>query len=56
MKEDLFKLLPIAFLLIAIILFLSFRSASGVILPLLTAVIAIVWSMGIMALLGLICR
>lgn len=52
MKEDLFKLLPIAFLLIAIILFLSFRSASGVILPLLTAVIAIVWSMGIMALLG----
>ncbi|MBC8486072.1 MAG: MMPL family transporter [Bacteroidetes bacterium] len=52
MKGDLTRLLPIAFLLIAIILLLSFRSASGVILPLLTAVIAIIWSLGIMSLLG----
>ncbi len=52
MKGDLMRLLPIAFLVIAIILFLSFRSISGVILPLLTAVIAIVWSLGIMSSLG----
>lgn len=52
MKRDLTRLLPIAFVLIAIILFFSFRSISGVILPLLTSVIAIVWSLGIMGLLG----
>lgn len=52
MKKDLIKLLPIAFILIAVILFLSFRSVSGVILPLLTSVIAIIWSLGIMSLLG----
>ena len=52
MKSDLTRLLPFAFLLIAIILFLSFRSASGVILPLLTAVLAIIWSLGIMSILG----
>lgn len=51
MKGDLIRLLPIAFILIAIILLLSFRSVEGVILPLLTAVIAIVWSLGIMGLL-----
>jgi hypothetical protein len=52
MKADLMRLLPIAFLLIAIILFLSFKSANGVIMPLLTAVLAIVWSLGLMGLLG----
>jgi predicted RND superfamily exporter protein len=52
MKWDLIKLLPIAFLVIAVILFLSFKSAKGVVMPLLTAVLAIVWSLGIMGLLG----
>ncbi len=52
MKNDLMMLLPIAFLLIAIILFISFRSLKGVVLPLLSAVIAIVWSLGMMSLLG----
>lgn len=52
MRSDLTRLLPIAFLLIAIILFISFRSLKGVILPLLSAVIAIVWSLGSMSLLG----
>ena len=52
MKNDLTKLLPLAFLLIAIILFFSFRSASGVLLPLITAVISIVWTLGAMSLLG----
>ena len=53
MRKDLTTLLPIAFLVIAIILFLSFRSFSGVILPLLIAVISIVWSLGSMAFLGI---
>ena len=53
MRKDLTTLLPIAFLVIAIILFLSFRSFSGVILPILIAVISIVWSLGSMAFLGI---
>ena len=52
MKNDLTRLLPIAFLLIAIILFFSFRSISGVLLPLITAIIAIVWTLGTMSLTG----
>lgn len=51
MRRDLMRLLPIAFILIALILLLSFRSAEGVILPILTAVIAIVWTLGVMSLL-----
>lgn len=53
MRNDLTNLLPLAFLVIAFILFLSFRSISGVLLPLLIAVISIVWSLGSMAFLGI---
>jgi predicted RND superfamily exporter protein len=53
MKNDLIRLLPFAFLLITIILFLSFRSFSGVVFPLLTAVVAIIWSLGTMSVLGI---
>lgn len=52
MKKDLIQLLPIAFIVIGLILLFSFRSAKGVILPLLVAVISIVWSLGVMATLG----
>ncbi|MEZ5084210.1 MAG: efflux RND transporter permease subunit [Bacteroidales bacterium] len=52
MTRDLVRLLPIAFFLIALILMLSFRSVRGVLLPLLTAAIAIIWTLGIMALGG----
>ena len=52
MKKDLSRLLPIAFVLIAIILFFSFRTWSGVILPLITAVISIVWALGLMVVFG----
>jgi predicted RND superfamily exporter protein len=52
MQADLVKLIPIAFLLIAIVLFFGFRSVRGVILPLLTATIAIVWTIGTMVFLG----
>jgi len=51
-SRDLIKLLPIAFLVIAVVLFFSFRSYRGVLLPLVTAAIAIVWTLGIMVLGG----
>ena len=50
---DLRTLIPIAFIVIALVLFLSFHSVRGVILPLLTAALAIVWSLGIFTLMGL---
>jgi uncharacterized protein len=51
-SADLTRLLPVAFLLIALVLFLGFRSLRGVLLPLLTAIIAILWVLGIMSLTG----
>ncbi len=50
--SDIIWLLPIVFFLIAIILFLSFKSLRGVILPLLTAGISVIWTLGLMQLLG----
>jgi hypothetical protein len=50
--SDLTRLLPIAFLLITIVLFLGFRSLRGVVLPLLTAILSIIWVIGIMSLTG----
>ena len=50
--SDMLRLIPIAFVLIAFILFLSFRSARGVILPLLTAGLAILWAIGTFVALG----
>ena len=51
-SADLTRLLPVAFLLITFVLFLGFRSFRGVILPLLTAIISIIWVIGIMSLSG----
>ena len=51
-SADLTKLLPIAFIVIALVLLISFKTFRGVVLPLLTAVIAITWSLGIMSILG----
>ena len=52
-KTDMMKLIPISFLLIAFILYLSFHSLRGVILPLLTAGLAIVWAIGTFILFGM---
>jgi len=52
MRQDLVTLLPIAFLVIALILFLSFRSISGVLLPLISSLVAIIWTLGSIALSG----
>ena len=52
MLSDIIWLIPIVFILIAFILFLSFKTARGVILPLLTAGIAVIWTIGLMVLTG----
>ena len=51
-KTDIIRLIPIVILVIAVILWLSFGSARGIILPLLTSGIAIIWTLGLMSLLG----
>ncbi len=45
-------LLPIAILLIGLVHFEAFRTVQGLILPLVTAILALVWSLGIMTLFG----
>ncbi len=51
-NHDLKNLIPIAFIVIAFVLFLSFHSIRGIIIPLLTAGLAIIWAMGIFVLMG----
>jgi uncharacterized protein len=51
-SADLTRLLPIAFLLIVIVLYIGFRSLRGVIIPLLIASLSIIWVIGIMSLIG----
>lgn len=50
---DLLFLIPITFLVISIILYLSFHSLQGIVLPMLTAAMAIIWALGSMPLMGL---
>ena len=50
--SDIIWLIPIVFLVIAIILWVSFQSFLGVLLPLLTAGISVVWTLGIMSAAG----
>jgi len=45
-------LLPLAMLLIGIVLWFAFRSVQGLALPLLTATLAVLWSLGIMSVFG----
>jgi predicted RND superfamily exporter protein len=51
-RTDLIRLIPVAFLLIALVLYLGFHSIRGVVLPLLTSAIAVVWVLGIMSFFG----
>ena len=52
MQADLQKLFPIVLLLIAAILYLYFRNGWGVILPFVTVLISVVWTLGLMGFLG----
>jgi len=53
MNEDLKLLIPVVVLVVLSILFFSFRKFTPVILPLLTVVITVVWSIGAMPLFGI---
>jgi len=50
--SDIVWLVPIVFFVIALILLVSFRSFRGVLLPLLTAGLAVIWTLGAMSVLG----
>ncbi|RLD80186.1 MAG: hypothetical protein DRJ07_10770, partial [Bacteroidetes bacterium] len=50
--SDIVRLIPIVFFLIAIILLISFRTIRGVLLPLLTAGISVIWTLGVMVVTG----
>lgn len=52
MKADLAKLLPIVLLLVAVVLYLYFHSLRGVLLPFVTVIISVIWTLGLMGLLG----
>lgn len=51
-SNDLVKLIPISFIVIALTLLLGFRTKRGLFMPLLVCGISIVWTMGSMALFG----
>lgn len=50
--SDMTWLIPVVFLVIALILLFSFRSLRGMLLPLLTAGITVIWTLGIMGFTG----
>ncbi|WP_340112388.1 efflux RND transporter permease subunit [Maribellus mangrovi] len=51
-SEDMALLFPVALVVIALVLFLSFRSFNGVFMPLLVSIISVIWVIGTMSLLG----
>lgn len=51
MKHDLTTLFPFVILLVLISLYISFRSLQGVVLPIVTVLISVIWTLGFMALL-----
>jgi len=53
MGRDMGLLFPLVLLLIIIILLLSFRNARGVLLPLSVVLISVLWTIGLMAFLGI---
>ena len=52
MQSDLSRFIPLTLLAIVLVLFLSFRSIRGVLLPALTILVSLIWTLGIMVLAG----
>ncbi len=50
--RDIINIVPITFILICFVLFAGFRNFRGVFLPMLTVVVATIWIMGLISLLG----
>ena len=46
--QDAKRLIPIAIVVVVLVLFFSFRSVRGVILPLIAVVVSVVWAIGLM--------
>lgn len=53
MSNDLGLLLPIVLLVIVIVLYASFRSFRGVLIPLLVVGLSLVWTLGLMSIMGI---
>lgn len=53
LKIDLKKLFPLCAIVIILVLFASFRTAAGVLLPLVTVLLSVVWTMGLMGFVGI---
>ncbi len=52
MQSDLSRFIPLTLLAIVLVLFVSFRSLRGVLLPALTILVSLIWTLGIMVLAG----
>jgi predicted RND superfamily exporter protein len=52
MRFDLLRFIPLALVCVLVILWFAFRRLRAVVLPILTVVIAVVWTLGIMGLVG----
>ncbi len=52
MQSDLSRFVPLTLLAIVVVLFVSFRSVRGVLLPALTILVSLIWTLGIMVLAG----
>jgi len=53
MKSDLVRLIPFVVLVLAVVLYLSLRTLSGVVLPLAVVLLTVIWTAGLMAWLGI---
>ncbi|MDR2109949.1 MAG: MMPL family transporter, partial [Spirochaetaceae bacterium] len=52
-RADLLLLVPLVIIVVLLVLFFSFRRPTAVVLPLLTVVVAVIWSVGAMPLFGI---
>lgn len=52
MREDLWRFLPVSLLVVVIVLALAFRTVRGVLLPLSAVIAGVIWTLGLMAILG----
>ena len=52
MRIDMERFMPLVFLVVLITLYCTYRSVRGVLLPLAVVIVSVIWTMGIMATLG----
>jgi hypothetical protein len=52
MQTDIMKFMPLSTILVVIVLAFSFRTVRGVLLPLVTVVVGVIWTTGLMVLTG----